>query len=215
MRILRAYHPAGTLAILVVVASVGFNGCSPPAQPAANTTNEASGSGTKVAARLTAVSALIARRLDLMPGVAQAKWNRKLPITDEKREQALLSRLAAEGEGLGLPAAFVSEFFQAQITAAKLIQEKAFEEWKHQQQPPFAAPPDLEKDVRPQIDEINQLLLQELARVWKDRSSPDWTAAVDQAARTTFQSATSRWPDDVITVATKPLRDAPAPTIMP
>jgi len=133
VRILRAYHPAGTLAILLVVMSMGLNGCSPPAQPAANTTNEAPGSGTTVAARLAAVSALIARRLDLMPGVAQAKWNRKLPITDEKREQALLTRLAAEGERLDLPAAFVSEFFQAQITAAKLIQERAFEEWKSQQ----------------------------------------------------------------------------------
>lgn len=211
MRIPRAYHPAGTLALMVVVTSVGFNGCSPPAQPAppaAKTTLEVPGTGTTVAARLTAVSALIARRLDLMPGVAQAKWNRKLPITDEKREQALLTRLAAEGEGLDLPAAFVSEFFQAQITAAKLIQERAFEEWKSQQQPPFANPPDLEKDVRPQIDEINQLLLKELADVWKARTSPDWTTAVDQANRTAFDLPRSRWPDDVVAAATKPLRDA-------
>lgn len=194
---------------MVVVTIAGFNGCSPPAPPAATATNAPPVTGTTVAARLTAVSSLIARRLDLMPGVAQAKWNRKLPITDEKREQALLTRLAAEGEALDLPAAFVSEFFQAQVTAAKLIQERAFEEWKSQQQPPFANSPDLEKDVRPQIDEINQLLLKELADVWKERTSPDWTTAVDQANRAAFQSAKSRWPDDVVAAATKPLRDAP------
>src|SRR5262249_34824828 len=54
---------------------------------------------------------LMARRLALMPQVAQAKWNAGLPIDDAKREEALLSRLVGEGAKIGLDADFTRRFF--------------------------------------------------------------------------------------------------------
>ncbi|MDB5340803.1 MAG: aroQ, partial [Planctomycetaceae bacterium] len=158
-------------------------------------------------AHLTELCELIAQRLDLMLGVAQAKWNRELPITDEKREQALLTKLAADGKELHLPAEFVTDFFRAQITAAKQVQEQSFQEWTAQQHPPFIDPPDLEKVVRPKIDEINRQLLVTLAKLWAERSEPDWAAAVDRATKAAFQSTAWKWNEDVIATATKPLRN--------
>ena len=140
-----------------------------------------------------------------MPGVAQAKWNRKLPITDEKREHALLTKLAAEGEALQIPSEFVTQFFRAQVTAAKQIQERLFQEWTAQQHPPFENPPDLEKDVRPQIDEINRELLKCLSKCWEQRSAADWMTALDRAQGVAFQSQALS--QDVLATATKPLTD--------
>lgn len=188
---------------------IGPGGCSQPvapARPASLVTEVAPTSAAQT--HLKAVCELIARRLELMPGVSQAKWNRKLPITDEQREQALLTRLTAEGVARQLPAELVTDFFQAQITAAKHVQQQAFQEWTTQQHPPFANPPDLERDVRPKIDEINRQLLAALARCWTERSAADWNAAVDHASRAAFQSTS--WGDDVITAALQPLYDMPA-----
>ena len=151
----------------------------------------------------TEICRLIAQRLDLMPGVAQAKWNRQLPITDEKRERALLQKLAAEGMAAGVPAEVVSEFFQAQITAAKLIQEQAFEEWKGAQQAKFSSPPDLEKEVRPRIDALNQQLLKALAKCQTHRTRSDWNAAVERATKSVFPEG--KWPEDVVKTAVSPL----------
>src|SRR5262245_26000104 len=55
---------------------------------------------------------LIGQRLALMPQVAQAKWTAGLPIEDAKREEAILTRLAAEGVKQGLDADFTRRFFR-------------------------------------------------------------------------------------------------------
>ncbi len=177
-------------------------GCSGPSQPVAPVAKVTPQSAAET--HLQEVCTLIARRLELMPGVAQAKWNRKLPITDEKREQSLLAKLAADGEALQLPAEFVTEFFRAQMTAAKHVQEQTFQEWTAQQHPPFENPPDLEQVVRPQIDQINRQLLEALAKCWAARNSADWDGAVNRAVRAAFQRTT--WDEAIISTATKPLR---------
>ncbi|MES2789037.1 MAG: gamma subclass chorismate mutase AroQ [Planctomycetota bacterium] len=154
---------------------------------------------------LTEVCRLMVRRLDLMPGVAQAKWNRKLPITDEKREQELLARLAAAGVAQKLPEELTTGFFQAQITASKQVQEQAFQDWTAQQHPPFENPPSLEQDIRPQIDEINGLMLAALVKCRAEHSTADWEAAVQRATTAAFESTS--WSEEVVQTATKPLRD--------
>lgn len=200
---------AWMFALLLVLIQIELGGCSKPVAPARPSLPVAAASPkSAVETHLTDVCKLIVRRLDLIPGVAQAKWNRKLPITDEKREQALLTKLAADGQALHLPAEFVTEFFRAQITAAKQVQEQSFEEWTAQQHPPFTAPPDLEQEVRPKIDEINRQLLATLAKLWAERSETDWAAAVGRATTAAFQSTT--WNAKVIATATRPLLDATA-----
>ncbi len=210
-------HPLAILWLAVVLA-----GCSPTAQPPAQTPTkitspppltapahlkESSNSAeSKVASDndLTDLLRLIRQRLDLMPGVAQAKWNRQLPITDAQREAALLARVASEGATLGLPESDVRKFFQAQITAAKLIQEQLFKEWKSHRQQPFADAPDLERDVRPKIDELNRQLLTKLAKCWTARSRADWKEKLDSAKAAVFHS--SNGSNEVMDAALRPLR---------
>ena len=195
-----SWHHAATAWLLISLLLAGCSGSSQPVAPVVEVTSKSAAE-----THLTKVCVLIARRLELMPGVAQAKWNRKLPITDEKREQALLAKLAADGEALQLPADLVADFFRAQMTAAKLVQEQYFQEWTAQQHPPFENPPDLEQVVRPQIDQINRQLLGALAKCWAERSAADWDGAVDRATRAAFQGKI--WNAAIITTATKPLRD--------
>ncbi len=194
------------IGLLLVPVVIGIGGCSQPAAPvppAPPVTVARPRSSAEP--HLTELCKLIAQRLGLMPGVAQAKWNRKLPITDEKREQALLAKLAADGESLNLPTEFVTDFFRAQITAAKLVQEEAFQKWTAEQRAPFPNPPDLEKDVRPKIDDINRQMLEELKRCWAERTDPEWATELNRATRAAFES--TPWPRDVITAATKPLQE--------
>jgi chorismate mutase-like protein len=158
--------------------------------------------------RLTELVSLIRDRLDLMPGVAQAKWNRKLAITDSKREATLLDGLQARGTKRGLPAPVVRAFFQAQITAAKLIQEQRFADWTASQQPPFTQPPDLEREIRPKIDTLNEQMLDALTQIWNERSV---IAAdnVDRAANNVFDGSkeTLQHSKDVTQAALKSLRE--------
>lgn len=140
-----------------------------------------------------------------MPGVAQAKWNRKLPITDARREATLLDDIQAKGVAAGLPADLVRQFFQAQITAAKLVQEQLFADWQARQQPPFSQAPDLEREVRPQIDELNRKLLAALSKCrieWSDRV---WQEMLDRARAAIFHPA--EWSPEVVAAALQPLRE--------
>lgn len=155
--------------------------------------------------RLTELVSLIRQRLEVMPGVAQAKWNRKLQITDAKREAALLDDIQAKGVAAGLPADLVREFFQAQITAAKLVQEQRFADWQARQLPPFPQAPDLEQEVRPQIDELNRKLLAALGKCRIEQTDRDWPEMLDQTRAAIFQSSSlSR---DVVDAALRPLRE--------
>lgn len=202
------YRDFGALVSLALL----ITGCAPatdaPAhtsagQPPARTETTITAS-QRLATDVDRLLDLIRQRLDVMPGVARAKWNRKLAITDPKREAALLTKLTAEGTALDLPEAFVRQFFQAQITASKLVQEQLFEDWKSQGQATFAEAPDLERDVRPQIDALNRQLLETLAKCQPERSKPNWTARLEQARRATFES--TAWSDKVIQAALLPLQ---------
>lgn len=180
------------------------SGCAPATEPPPRIPTPVEvKSATAAEQCATEICQLIAKRLELMPGVARAKWNRQLPITDEKREQALLRKLTADGAAGGLPADVVTEFFQAQITAAKLIQEHAFEEWKGTQQTQFENPPDLEQEVRPQIDQLNQLMLKALAKCQAQRPENAWNSAVEGAQKSVFSG--TKWPKVVLETAVMPL----------
>jgi len=98
------------------------------------------------------------QRLGLMHEVARAKWNAKLRIRDTEREKALLQQIIERGRAYQVEEDFARAFFVAQIEAATLIQEADFQQWRRQQQPPFADAATLSA-LRHQIDELNQDLL--------------------------------------------------------
>lgn len=203
--------------LLHVLVAIVLTGCSPAAEPAKSVAPQkvapATLQGTESAIpsiadpphHFTELLRLIRQRLDLMPGVAQAKWNRKLPITDEKREAALLADLQSKGVALGLPADFVREFFEAQISAAKQVQEELFAEWTARQQSQFPNAPDLQNEVRPRIDDLNQKLLTALHKCWAERSDGGWNDRLNQAIGSIFREAA--WSSEVTDTALQPVRD--------
>ena len=148
---------------------------------------------------------LIRSRLDVMPAVARAKWNRKLPVADPQRESALLTKLTADAAGLGLPEDLVRRFFTAQIESAKLVQQQLFDEWTARQQPPFEDAPSLEKEIRPQIDKLNQQLLSALADWSKAQSKRDGLHDLPPGEVELVRS--SQWSKKVVDTALQPLRE--------
>ena len=122
----------------------------------------------KTAARDERIEALLAalhKRLLLMPDVARAKWNEGRPVYDPRREEALLERLATEARAYDVSAAEVQRFFIAQMAAARLLQEKLFEDWRQTGQSTFAEVPDLRQVLRPGVEQASLDLLAAFARV--------------------------------------------------
>lgn len=103
-------------------------------------------------------------RLAVVIDVARWKWNRKAAIEDLPRERSLLAGLRASAEGRGLSATQVEEFFSAQIEAAKWLQRDLFRQWERQSAGSFASVDDLDRTLRPRIDELNAHMLAALAR---------------------------------------------------
>lgn len=198
----RSQLVTGIVILWLAIVSVG---CSPQITPPTHTQGPPTKAKTSEHSEtnLESLLHLIRQRLNIMPGVAQAKWNRKLPITDAKRESALLDRMAADGAVLGMSEDVVRRFFQAQISAAKLVQEQLIEEWKTHEQPLFSKAPDLEREVRPQIDELNQKLLAALAKCRVKRVEERWKDKLDQAKSAIFPS--TEWSQEVVDKALLPL----------
>jgi chorismate mutase len=214
-------HRPSCLGRTLVILLIGCVGCTPVAQPnppvvpTVTSTNPADSSNsavTKLSDRQRHLTGLLSRvrdRLDLMEGVAQSKWVRKSPITDAKREATLLDGLQARGTERGLPTDFVRGFFEAQITASKLIQQHYFDDWSARPEAPTFQPPDLEKEVRPKIDKLNEQLLEGLAQYWAERSGDGLKADLDRIANEVFnvpQWSAQKWQTDAVNTALQPLR---------
>lgn len=113
---------------------------------------------------------LIQKRLSIMHEVARAKWNQKAPIEDKEREQQILATLVEQSRQYGLDGQFVAKFFQAQIDAAKAIQNMDFALWQSQEKGPFEQVFSLKDHLRLYIDEINQDMLALLGKIYETGS---------------------------------------------
>lgn len=144
---------------------------------------------------------LMHQRLVLMHDVARWKWNQKQAIADPAREQTFLDAIEARAKDKGLDPAWVGRFFRAQIEAAKLVQQTDFETWKAEQRGAFDSVPDLQKELRPRIDELSQELLDALAAAKPALQRERGTIA--ERARTIMGDL----PADVRQTAAAPLTD--------
>ena len=129
-------------------------------------------------ARVDKLVDLMQQRLKLMKDVASAKWQAKATDPDPKREAELLDQLVKEGEKKGLPADTVRRFFTAQFEAAKQVQATHFDRFK-QDKTELKNVPDLQKDLRPKLEQVSQSLLSELAQLQPHLATP----AVQQRLR--------------------------------
>lgn len=100
---------------------------------------------------------LIDARLALMQQVAAAKWLNREPIEDLRREALVVERASADARRFGVVPASSRALFQAQIDAAKEIQQYWFDRWE-QHDPPRVAP-GLENELRPRLLELGEQIL--------------------------------------------------------
>jgi chorismate mutase len=121
----------------------------------------------------------VAARLLLMDDVARFKWNAKLPITDPRREAALLERSTASAVALGLPEDYARRVLAAQIEASRTIQAALLDRWRKADQGKFRDVPDLATVQRPAIDRATATFLEALAAAQCDLADPDAKALLE------------------------------------
>ena len=126
------------------------------------------------------------RRLQLMPDVARAKWNEKQEVHDPKREAELLDRLAEEAPQHGLDKADVRRFFEAQIEAARLVQDNLFKEWKEKKADRFKGTFDLQSTLRPRVTQASRDLLAAYAKLQPYVGTDEFQKMLRDRARTTI-----------------------------
>lgn len=120
---------------------------------------------------------LMSHRLQVAPKVAQSKWNSGKPIDDAAREQQILHAVGQQAAANAQDAALALSFFQSQFDAGKLWQRMLHAQWLAAQHAPFSPAPDLQREVRPVLDDLTPALLQSLKAVQAqlcDVSSQNW-----------------------------------------
>lgn len=111
-----------------------------------------------------AVFERIGERLALMKPVAAWKRARGVAVEDLAREAVVLDKVTQSAEKVGLVAETARPFFQAQITAAKEIQNCWIARWDNNEARPPDPVPDLKTEVRPKLIEIGAALLSDIKK---------------------------------------------------
>lgn len=114
----------------------------------------------------------IAERLEIADQVALSKWDSKKPVEDRKREQEVIASVVAQAPTYKLDPTAAEQFFSAQIEANKLVQYTHLSDWQFQGKAPDDPRPDLVKQIRPQLDQLQKRLLQQLADFTPHRTDP-------------------------------------------
>jgi chorismate mutase len=122
-----------------------------------------------------------AHRLMIGEQVALAKWDSGTAVEDPPREAQVLLGAIKDGVAKGLDEALVSNFFNAQIEANKFVQYALLADWYRAGKAPEHAPVDLLKVIRPQLDEVQKLLIAELLDTTAIRTSKMCHADVAKA----------------------------------
>jgi len=105
-----------------------------------------------------------AQRLAIAEQVALAKWDSGTPVEDAAREAQVIASATQAAKSRDLDAAWVSNFFRAQIEANKLVQYSLLAEWRRLGKAPDHMPVDLGSTIRSELDEVDKALIAELEK---------------------------------------------------
>lgn len=105
----------------------------------------------------------IGERLAIADQVALSKWDSHKPVEDRLREREVIAAAVAQAPAYKLTDDTVEAFFAAQIEANKLVQYAHLSDWRLQGKAPDSPRPDLVGKIRPQLDQLQNHLLQQLA----------------------------------------------------
>lgn len=111
---------------------------------------------------------LINERLSLMEQVAAHKWINALPITAPEREAFVISKAVDDGLQYGITTDSSRAFFEAQIEAAKDIQQCWFNRWETGVEPETAD--DLVVVVRPMLIVLGSEITARLTQNTNDKT---------------------------------------------
>lgn len=116
-------------------------------------------------------------RLNIGDLVALSKWDSGKPIQDSTREAQVIFDVRAQAVYRKLDQDAISQFVTAQMEANKLVQYGLLAEWQAAGKAPDTPRPDLAKQIRPRLDELQNRLLQQYADFQPYRQDPhcaDW-----------------------------------------
>ncbi len=122
----------------------------------------------------------ISERLQLMKPVAAWKMANNAPVEDLEREAVVLERSGEAASKAGLVGTTALPFFQAQMDAAKDIQECWIARWQGEEEPPVETP-DLVEEIRPQLLEIGARQLQDIRTAIAHEATFDFTPKRDDS----------------------------------
>lgn len=169
------------IGLLLLVTSI--SGCAQSTAP----TSQAIDSGVNENVR--PLLRLMTMRLNLMHDVARWKWNNNRPVSDPQREEQLLDRLDDQAQAAGLDRTLARTFFEAQIEAAKVIQQADFDVWQSENRPPFEEAPDLKTELRPQISKLSEQLVAQLAALEDSLDDEEVQAAIRDLGSEVFRES--------------------------
>jgi chorismate mutase len=102
-------------------------------------------------------------RLNIADSVALTKWDSGKPVQDSPREVQVIDNAKKQATEKGLNPDDIGQLLAAQIEANKLVQYGLLSDWQAKGKAPNVARPDLAKQIRPQLDDLQNRLLQEYA----------------------------------------------------
>ncbi|KAB0496308.1 chorismate mutase [Pseudomonas vancouverensis] len=119
------------------------------------------------------------QRLYLSELVALTKWDSGKPIQDNAREAQVVANAKVEAAKRKLDPDDVADLMSAQIEASKLVQYGRLAQWQAAHRAPDTPRPDLNKEIRPKLDKLQDQLLKQYAAFLpyrKDPNCPQWLA---------------------------------------
>ncbi|WP_236194387.1 chorismate mutase [Pseudomonas glycinae] len=138
----------------------------------ATNTTQAATTGA-VPESLQPLVATLNERLNIGDLVALTKWDSGKPIQDSPREAQVIDnarKLAAERK---LDPEDVAQLIAAQMEANKLVQYGLLAQWQAAGAAPDTPRPDLGRQIRPRLDELQTRLLQQYADFAPYRHDPN------------------------------------------
>ncbi len=105
----------------------------------------------------------IEQRLTTAQDVALHKWDNAQPVYAQQRERQVLANVRNNAWRYQLTPERAQAFFADQIEAHKMVQYSLINRWQVQGEAPDTPRRDLEQAVRPQLDDLQAVLLQSLA----------------------------------------------------
>ncbi|MHC8401699.1 chorismate mutase [Pseudomonas sp. MDT1-17] len=112
-------------------------------------------------------------RLSIGDLVALTKWDSGKPIQDSARETQVIASARKMAVDRKLNPDEVAELIAAQIEASKLLQYGLLAHWRAAGKAPDTPRPDLANQIRPQLDELQNRLLQQYADFAPYRKDPE------------------------------------------